>query len=160
MRLKLTLLCGYDKYLRPVLHHSNKTEVKLLLGPRIIEFDDMHSSLYMKAWVTMWHHPVGTMYPLIALLQEPAEKILYHSQVPFGVHSYGTMVILKKLQACLHKKYAMSNSPVLTIDGPRTFYMGEISVHHEESGGENVLKCQEQVIASEQSVLEIAVLLF
>jgi hypothetical protein len=49
---------------------------------------------------------------------------------------------------------------MLTIVGPRTFYTGENSLHHDESCGENVLKCQEQMIAYKQSVTEIAVLLF
>ncbi|XP_046661217.1 neuronal acetylcholine receptor subunit alpha-7-like [Homalodisca vitripennis] len=53
MKLKLTLLCGYDKYLRPVLHDSNKTEVGFMLAPRIIEFDDMHNTMYLKAWLSM-----------------------------------------------------------------------------------------------------------
>ena len=53
----------------------------------------------------------------------------------------------------------MSNSRVLTIVELCTFCTRDNSVLYEESGGENVWKCEEQVIASEQSVSEIAVLL-
>lgn len=47
----------------------------------------------------------------------------------------------------------------LTIARPRKFYTGENPVHNDESDVENVLKCQEQMTALDQSVSEITVLL-
>ncbi|XP_054278332.1 5-hydroxytryptamine receptor 3A-like [Macrosteles quadrilineatus] len=53
MKLKLFLLCGYDKYLRPVEYHTNKTSVGIIVAPRIIDFDDVTSTLRVKTWLSL-----------------------------------------------------------------------------------------------------------